>query len=222
MSSRHLGYLFCDLDGTLLHAPYAGRSAFQAAFLTAFGVTPDMSEINFAGATDLGVLDILVRQCEVSMTSAKVERFFQALTFELDQKMKKHPPEVYPGVKTFLQRVALRWNLGLVTGNSYSSAQVKIRHAGLDSFFNKVGGFGDEHADRSRMVALALQRAGNPKRGYLLGDTPSDIQAAKENNLIAVAVCNGVFDRSVLEDFNPDWILNSFEEAEDFLEELGV
>jgi len=222
MSLRRLGYIFCDLDGTLLHAPYAGQSAFQAAFLTAFGVAPDMSEISFAGATDLRVLDTLAQQCEIMMTSQKIELFFKELSKELNKKMESHPPEVFPGVKSFLQRVSSRWGLGLVTGNSCSSAWVKIRHAGLESFFGDVGGFGDEHGDRSQMAALALQRAGNPKQVYLLGDTPSDIQAAKNNGLISVAVCNGIFDRSALEATQPDWVLDSFLEVEDFFKELGV
>jgi len=222
MSLTPRRYIFCDLDGTLLHAPNAGRSAFGAAFTTAFDVAPDMSQINFAGATDLLVLEQLAQQCQITTSPKQIGIFFTQLSIELDQKMKIHPPEVFPGVEAFLERVSDRWGLGLVTGNSKSSAWVKIRHAGLERFFGDVGGFGDEHGDRSQMAALAFQRAGNPETVFLLGDTPSDILAAKNNQMISVAVCNGSFDRAALEATHPDWILDSFLDAEELFKELGV
>jgi phosphoglycolate phosphatase-like HAD superfamily hydrolase len=215
-------YIFCDLDGTLLHAPNAGRSAFGAAFATAFGVLPDMTKINFAGATDLLVLDELAFQCNLSRSAEQDATFFSELSLELDRKLTAFPPEVFPGVEAFLERVSTNWGLGLVTGNSQSSAWVKIRHAGLERFFGKVGGFGDEHGDRCKMATLAFQRAGKPERAFLLGDTPSDILAAKKSGMVSVAVCNGSFDRAALEATHPDWILDSFLDAEALFEELQV
>jgi len=55
-------YIFCDIDGTLLYAKGSGRIAFANAFHDAYGVSVDMSHINFAGATDIRVLEQLLSE----------------------------------------------------------------------------------------------------------------------------------------------------------------
>ena len=64
-------YIFCDIDGTLLYAKGSGRPAFSDAFLGAYGVPVDMSHINFAGATDLRVLEQLVAETESDLAELK-------------------------------------------------------------------------------------------------------------------------------------------------------
>ena len=64
-----------------------------------------------------------------------------------------------------------------------------------------------------------LECTGLP-RGYLLGDTPKDIRAAKSNHLKSVGLCTGAFTRAQLMLEKPDIILDSFEQADDLLVEL--
>ena len=206
-------YIFCDIDGTLLRAAGAGSGAFGAAFSEVFGVEPDMAKVNFSGATDIRVLAQLMREHGLSSDPARQRRFFERLPVHLDERMGHFPPTVFPGVEAFLERVSPRWNLGLVTGNIKACALVKLRHAGLDGFFDGTGGFGDDDGDRARMAALALERAGHPETAFLLGDTPADIAAARANGMVSVAVCNGGFDRPALEAEGADLVLDSFEEA---------
>jgi phosphoglycolate phosphatase-like HAD superfamily hydrolase len=213
-------WVFCDIDGTLLHSPGAGRSAFADAFLEAFGLLPDMSAVNFAGATDLRVLDQLLRQESMVSDQEKQDHFFECLPRYLDRNMQETPPLVFPNVKKCLERILKSASLGLVTGNIRACAWVKLQHAGLSTYFSEVGGFGDDHADRHQMAALALERAGNPSRAFLLGDTPSDIAAAQKNGMVSVAVCNGQFSRDDLAKSAPDLILDSFEKADAFFELL--
>ncbi|MBN2161749.1 MAG: HAD family hydrolase [Pontiellaceae bacterium] len=215
-------YIFCDIDGTLLQAKGAGRIAFGDAFQEAYGVPVDMSQINFAGATDIRVVEQLVRQEGLRPDPECVRRFFQMLPEYLDRNMQRDPPEVYSGVISFLERVSKHWKLGLVTGNIRACAFLKLRHGGIDRYFCDVGGFGDDDGDRNRMAALALERAGNPSGAFLLGDTPADIEAARSNGLISVAVCNGQFDRAQLEAEMPDLIVDSFDDAEHLFEALEV
>jgi phosphoglycolate phosphatase-like HAD superfamily hydrolase len=215
-------YIFCDIDGTLLRARGSGRIAFGAAFHEAYGVHVDMESINFAGATDIGVVQQLVRDYGIVSDTAKTRRLFELLPKYLDANMKRLPPEVFPGVESFLERVSMHWNLGLVTGNIRACAFIKLKHGGLSRFFSDIGGFGDDDGDRRRMAALALERAGHPENAFLLGDTPSDIEAAHANGLRSVAVCNGQFDRVTLASENPDIIVDSFEDAEHLFNELEV
>ncbi len=215
-------YIFCDIDGTLLQAAGAGSSAFGDAFAEVFGVPVDMGHINFAGATDIRVLAQLMREQGVSPDPALEQRFFARLPAFLDRNMAAAPPTVFPGVGAFLARVSLHWRLGLVTGNSEACARIKLRHAGLDAYFGNVGGFGDDHGDRRRMAALALERAGHPERAFLLGDTPSDVAAARANGMVSVAVCNGQFDRPMLEAEGADLVVDSFEDADELFRVLDL
>jgi phosphoglycolate phosphatase-like HAD superfamily hydrolase len=153
-------YIFCDIDGTLLHARRSGRSAFGAAFEAVFSVPVDMSHINFAGATDKRVLAQLVSEQHLDCDARLENLFFEALPGFLDQNMKDAPPLVYPGVEHFLQTVSQHWGLGLVTGNIKACAFIKLKHAGIDQYFDGTGGYGDDDGDRNRMAALALDRAG--------------------------------------------------------------
>lgn len=215
-------YIFCDIDGTLLQAPGAGSSAFGDAFAEVFGVPVDMSHINFAGATDIRVLAQLMREQHLSSDPVLEQRFFERLPFYLDRNMTSAPPIVFPGVEEFLGRVSKHWGLGLVTGNIKACAHIKLKHAGIDSFFSDIGGFGDDDGDRNKMAALALERAGSPERAFLLGDTPSDVEAARANGMVSVAVCNGQYDRATLEAEGADLVVDSFDAADHLFQALGV
>jgi phosphoglycolate phosphatase-like HAD superfamily hydrolase len=215
-------YIFCDIDGTLLYAKGSGRPAFAAAFFDAFGVEIEMDHINFAGATDIRVLEQLSRENKVRLTPEKFALFFARLPVYLDENLAKDPPLVFPGVGTFLQRVSRHWKLALVSGNIRETAYLKLKHGGLRDYFTDIGGFGDDDGDRNRMAALALERAGNPAGSFLLGDTPSDIEAARVNKMTSVAVCNGQFSREQLEAEKPDIIVDSFEDAEHLFQALDV
>jgi phosphoglycolate phosphatase-like HAD superfamily hydrolase len=215
-------YIFCDIDGTLLYAKGSGRGAFADAFKGAYGVPVDMGHINFAGATDKRVLDQLLREQNLQSSPEREQCFFRLLPGFLDQNIAQVPPTVFPGVKHFLERVSMEWSLGLITGNIRACAFVKLRHAGLDRYFDGIGGYGDDDGDRNRMAKLALERAGHPAQAFLLGDTPSDIEAARVNNMVSVAVCNGQFDRSVLEAEGADIVLDSFEDADELFRALEL
>jgi len=215
-------YIFCDIDGTLLHAPGAGSSAFGDAFAEVFGIPVDMGLINFAGATDIRVLGQLMREQGVPHDPAREQSFFERLPWFLDRNMAEAPPTVFPGVESFLARVSKHWTLGLVTGNIKACAAIKLKHAGIDQYFGDIGGFGDDDGDRNKMAALALERAGQPPGAFLLGDTPFDIAAARANGMISVAVCNGQFDRATLVAEGADLVVDSFEDADELFQALDV
>ncbi|MDF7801083.1 haloacid dehalogenase-like hydrolase [Pontiellaceae bacterium B1224] len=215
-------FIFCDIDGTLLYAKGSGRPAFAAAFFDAFGIEIQMDHINFAGATDIGVLEQLACENEVVLTPQHAAVFFERLPVYLEENMTRWPPLVFPGVGTFLERVSKHWKLGLVSGNMRKTAYLKLKHGGIREYFTDIGGFGDDDGDRNKMAALALQRAGNPEGSFLLGDTPSDIEAARVNGMVSVAVCNGQFTRAALEAERPDMIVDSFEDADHLFQALEV
>ena len=61
-----------------------------------------------------------------------------------------------------------------------------------------IGGYGSDHSVRSELVAIACERASakhgvalGPADAVLIGDTPLDIEAARDAGARAVAVATG-------------------------------
>ena len=102
-----------------------------------------------------------------------------------------------PGVLSMLAYLKSRGKLlGVATGNLEQIGWLKIEIAGLRDWFT-FGGFSDRHAVRSDMIAKrSPQREDWPAthvKVCVVGDTPSDIAAAKANGLPTIAVATGVY-----------------------------
>jgi phosphoglycolate phosphatase len=202
-----------DIDGTLVDVRGAGRKAFSVALREAFGVDDDLAAVRFAGATDRGVLRDLSRRHGRSFDDDAA--FFIAMEKALRSALVAAPPRVLPGVRACLAQLhaTAHVTLGLVTGNARATASAKLETAALDPAAFVVGGFGDEHDDRSELARLALERAERIHgrrfaRVILAGDTPADIAAAHAVGACAVAVTTGPFDRAALAAAGADVVLD--------------
>ncbi len=189
-----------DIDGTLLDTHGAGRDAFIRALQVVFGWEDDLHYIHFSGSTDLDVFNRIMERRGVPVTPDDTYRFFQQLPRELRQTILPIRPTVFPGIRELLDLLAgdPRVRVGLVTGNVESCARIKLRHADIDGHF-ELGAFGHEHAGRTDIARLAIERArAHLAPGtefstiYLIGDTPSDIQAARQVGAVSIAVATGV------------------------------
>ncbi len=215
-------WIFFDIDGTLLYARGSGREAFRLAFDEALGWMQNVEHINFHGATDLDVFrKICIERGEIS--TPEMERaFFDCLAPALDAQMKKNRIEIFPNIGRILPMlsnvrneyrtpVSSGWKLGIVTGNIKATAKLKLKHAGLSEYFDERGfGCGCDHEDRVEIARHAWERAGKPKRAVLIGDTPSDIHAAKANGMTSIAVATGGYDFQTLEKAGADFVFEDF------------
>lgn len=214
------GWIFFDIDGTLLHAHRVGREAFPIAFYHAFGWEQGVEHINFFGATDLGVLRrVAAERCEI-LTPEMERKFFNCLAPAVEERLAQHAPEVFVNVKPLLQTLAADWNLGIITGNILPTARSKLKYAGLLEFFDRRGFGCGGYEDRAEIARCVLARIGNPARCILIGDTPNDIFAAKKNNMSAVAVATGGFYAPALHAAGADLVLNDFSNAAPLFELL--
>ena len=214
------GLILFDIDGTLLHAPGAGRAAFAQAFKEAFGWEQTVEHINFYGATDLNVFRGICVERGIESTPAMERAFFERLAPALETRLAECPPVLFPNVENILREVSKDWNLGIVTGNIEATAWAKLHHAGIAHYFS-FGGFGCTHADRAEIARQALKASGveRPEKVFLIGDTPSDVNAAKVNGFIAIAVATGGFDAQTLEKSGADFV---FEDLTDTQRVLSV
>lgn len=191
-----------DIDGTLLDTRGAGRRAFARGIQTVFGINDDLTDVSFAGATDIDLFEKMARRFGREATSAAQRKFFDALPDLLRDELGGEAPHIYPGVSDLLQRLSRQphLTLGLVTGNIESCAWVKLEACKIRKHF-VLGAFGHEHADRREIARLARQRAEQGRRHsrcVLIGDTPSDIAAARAIGATSIAVATGEYSAAQL------------------------
>lgn len=190
-----------DIDGTLLDMRGVGRQSFVRALESTFGIRDDLAYINFAGNTDLNVLQQVMAHHGRPLSQQDCDRFHEQLPVELARAAHQAELILYPGVRELLE--ALSANpailLGLVTGNVESCARIKLQQFDLHDHF-VLGAYGDEHADRNEIARLAFQRVQSRlepgqviKACFLVGDTPNDIAAAHAIGAVAMAVATGKF-----------------------------
>ena len=221
-----------DIDGTLVDVRGAGRRAFVAALERTWGIVDAESDlrradVSFAGATDLGVLRQLRQR--LALDEPHEPAFFVAMEQTLLVELEREKPRLYDGVERCLARFAApapagRGDvvLGFVTGNAMRCAHVKIEAAGIDRGRFVVGGYGDEHHDRPTLARMAKERAeqfcaeqlgGHGfDRVLLIGDTPSDIAAARHIGAVAIGVTTGHFGRQQLTDAGADLVVDSLDQ----------
>jgi phosphoglycolate phosphatase-like HAD superfamily hydrolase len=118
--------------------------------------------------------------------------------------------KVCPGVRRLLDRLQRAGvPMGLVSGNFVRIGWKKVERAGLKHHFG-IGAFAGMGKDRAALLKIAMREArekGWLQRGTpvsLVGDTPRDIQAARANGVLAVAVATGLCTMEELAEASPD------------------
>jgi phosphoglycolate phosphatase-like HAD superfamily hydrolase len=208
-----------DVDGTLVHTAGHGREAFSDAFQALFRRPPARDELPMAGRTDYAIALDLLRRNEVEDAESWLPRMFEQLHSALSRRRalitrQGHPQ---PGVREALEAVgeAPGFIQTLMTGNIEPNAQLKLAAFELDGLVDlEIGGYGSERGSRSALVEIAREKA-RTRRGVevpaaqsvVLGDTPLDVEAAREAGARAVAVATGPYGVDELERAEPDAVL---------------
>lgn len=219
-----------DIDGTLLDTHGAGRQSFINALATVFGWHDDIGYIQFAGATDLDVLARIAARRGHQLVPIEEAEFLRQLPRELERTLPGATRVLHPGVRELLRELSAdpRARLGLVTGNIEACALLKLAAFDLHGHF-ELGAFGHEHADRREIARLAAARAEaslEPGRRiaarFLIGDTPSDVAAARAIEATSIAVATGSFPAAALRAAGAGIVLESLADTAAVLSHLGL
>ena len=205
-----------DIDGTLIRSQGAGKTAIKLALTQALQVEEPDVELDFAGRTDISIVKETFLRNQIKFTDPNVKKFFKSYLSYLEQTMNECQGRVLPGVTSFLDSL-VRQNravLGLLTGNIREGAFIKLRHFGLDQYF-QTGGFGDLEEERVSIAREGIQAVASHHRidigvdkVVIIGDTPFDVRCAKMLGARSIAVCTGYSERRDIEETHPDWIFN--------------
>jgi len=191
-----------DIDGTLLLSKRAGARAMIEAARLLHGREIVVDGLEFAGrldsqiwtdiATMNGIRDFDLRRAEFRSAYASILRELLASA-----------PMAYalPGVIALINRLREEpgITLGLLTGNFAETGRLKISAAGLDPSHFPVSAWGDDGSDRRELPIVAMKRYREftgaeiePGRVVIVGDTPLDIDCARSNGCVSLAVATGV------------------------------
>ena len=215
-----------DIDGTILNfKSYRSREIFKETIYELFGVMLDEKLLpSFSGMTDLQILKEIAFHNNISYKS--IEDRINEIWDYIFQKFIPHTTKenllLLPGVKEILFNLSQdnNFQLGLLTGNFKENAYLKLSVFRLEHYF-PFGAFGSDYADRNMLPDLAISRANEfvgknyfaHSNTIIIGDSPKDIECAKENNIPVLCVTTGIHSRSELDFYKPDFIVDDLSDT---------
>jgi len=204
-STAHPGpqrLLLWDIDGTLLAADDVDDEVFDRALELALGRRPP-SRVAMGGKTDLQIAQEYLAMLGVPGGEAQVAAVLGHLRDEMAaaEEMIRGRDRVLPGVAELLARLACdpRTFQTVLTGNIAPNAVVKLAVFGLDRWLDlPVGAYGSDHADRNRLVPVALDRVASrrgfrfgPEEVWVIGDSANDLACARVAGARCLLVATG-------------------------------
>lgn len=190
-----------DIDNTLLYTGGAGSLAMARAFCDLYGIEDAFRKVEFSGRTDTAIFSDAAREHGVHEDDipTEIQRFMDGYVDHLAETLGEVVGgRLMPGIAEVLDLLHEREDVvqGLGTGNFRRGGELKLRHYGIERYFEPLtGGFGEDSEDRAVVIARGIERLrngdGHDARIVVIGDTPHDVQAAHANGAYALAVATG-------------------------------
>ena len=203
-------YLF-DIDGTLLNSRDAVHYfAFLNATRNILGAELNFEGVLIHGNTDPGIIRDCLRNSGVPDQDIKqaLPKIVEQMCAEVERNHEQLRPELCPSIPELISYLRSRGKLlGAASGNLGPVGWLKLEKAGLRQHF-AFGSFSFPLESRAeifeRGIAQARERLGNNASVTIVGDTPSDIEAARAVRAPVVTLATGIFNFSELMACNPD------------------
>ncbi len=218
-----------DIDGTLLQdSNPAHASAFDFVLHTVYKLMQaSIEEVDATGKLDTQILVEVVKLHGIDDASAyeKMPEALQSMVNYYFSEVGSFVNPVLPGVTNVLgQLQEMHVPMGLLTGNIENIGRDKLTKAGLNQYF-PFGGFGNEAYRRVELIEIArkkaeqvLKRQINKSELILVGDSPLDVQCAKEGGIPIISVATGKYSKNELQARGSNLVLSSLTELSPFLD----
>ena len=196
--------LMFDIDGTLSTSQGAGTLAMTRTFVQLWGIERALTGMNFAGRSDSWIVPTALANNGRDCSADDLARFVDAYVPHLSKAVNERNSELCPGVIELLDALADEdVTMGLGTGNFRRAAEAKLAPLGIwDRFVD--GGFGDDAADRTELLAIGLERlrqlSSDSAEAVVIGDTGHDVEAGHAIGAKVVAVKTGYAQPGELDD----------------------
>jgi len=193
-----------DVDHTLMETCGVGTEVYAAAFQKVTGRALGQMAV-VSGRTEPVIFREVLARHGIEDTAELFSRFAdeQARGYAEHADELRHRGRALPGAARALAMLASHDDVvqSVLTGNTRPSAQIKLSTFGLDTHLDlDAGAYGTDSDARADLVPIARQRAAQrtgipfgPDTTVLIGDTPSDIEAARDGGARIIAVATGSF-----------------------------
>lgn len=203
-------FLF-DIDGTLLNSRDAVHYfAFRTAIRDVLGIEASIEGVPVHGNTDVGILRAVLRRAGMKdrAIDAHMPQIVARMCAEVQQNREQLNPELCPSMMELIRYLQSRGKLlGAASGNLETVGWLKLEKAGIRQMFG-FGSFSFPRESRAEIfqhgIDLARQRLGEHASVTVVGDTPSDIDAARAVGVPVMALATGIYSFAQLRALNPD------------------
>ena len=203
-------YLF-DIDGTLLNSRDAVHYfAFQHAMRDVLGLEASIDGIPVHGNTDMGILRAVLHRTgmDTAAIDAHMPQIVARMCADVERNREQLQPEICPSILDIIAHLRAAGKvLGAASGNLETVGWLKLEKAGLRPMF-AFGSFSFPRESRGDIfqhgIDLARQRLGGEASVTVVGDTPSDIEAARAVGAPIIALATGIFTFADLMARDPD------------------
>jgi phosphoglycolate phosphatase len=114
-----------------------------------------------------------------------VDRYLQMFN------QKPSPPKLFHGMGQVVAQAAKHHTVAIVTGNTTPTVEAFLKKHGLREHVQLVIGV-EWKVPRAEKIRMALRDLGHAEEPvYMIGDSLSDIRAARETSVKSIAVCWG-------------------------------
>jgi phosphoglycolate phosphatase-like HAD superfamily hydrolase len=225
----HPWVILFDIDGTLLTVDSKYNRSHLRRILDELEIDyPDMETDSFSGRTDHDIFSSFLVNHDFDEKlyreyKSKYLDYMQNVLLKKTERVKRHP-HIDEALEFFFDGDFI---CGLLTGNYSQTAQIKLKAADIHHDFS-FGAFGEYEKDRNKLPQLAMTEVEkqfgftpDPSRFLVLGDTPRDVICAQKANMKCVAVTTGKFGFEELSKHNPDLIIESLANPEEWFPKIS-
>ena len=207
--------LIWDIDGTLLHCGGSGRNALEKTFEERYSISKAFDAVQMAGKMDKNILEEALEKNNLS--DEDIHDIISHYGINLKKELENNREfKLLQNIKINLHKLSKDnriYNV-IATGNSEVGGILKLKKAGLDEYFS-LGSFGNHFTKRGILVKNAINVARfsydidfKKENIYMIGDTPDDILAGKENGIRTIAVATGGYSKEKLAINKPDYLFD--------------
>jgi phosphoglycolate phosphatase len=221
-----------DVDHTLIENGGVSKETYSLAFELLTGKSPDVRPTT-DGQTDFQIMRELFIVNSVNVDQyANTSNIESVLVEAMDRNAPKLPERGHslPGALNALVALSRVSSViqSVLTGNIKPNAWAKLRAFGFDQLVDlDVGGYGSDDIVRARLVKAAQEKVSN-KYGklfdknstILIGDTPLDIEAARNGGAKIIGVATGVSSVDALKEAGANAVLDNLLDLSKFLTTL--
>lgn len=224
--------IFFDIDGTLTRTQN-GYLPFNEAVFKTFGINGDIRSVIPDGNTDPRIVEDIFAQASVKLAidDGQWAEFSIILRDCYSNAVSQGATTIraLPGAAALLRQLSEedKFICSVVTGNLESMATVKLQTAGLSSYLCR-GAYGSDSPRRPDLPLIAKQRCEQLSRGSIaldrcivVGDTPRDLEAARQNDMKCILVGTGRYPMEELMLSKPDHCLPDLSDTAEVMKALA-